>query len=166
MAISKGGDNSAETTRRDNSIFWPTEASCIFQTTRPRVATASFTAFAKNVKPCVVIYVYLIFNFFAVNSARVKHARHKDDRGDTKMIVKRSLLQGWSKWQNFSEFKNSKATTGTERQQTAGNFFRTIFFGTSCSSPRVCWEYPYAYGYSLLEIKNLDGLLAYTVLRT
>ena len=59
------------------------------QTTQPGVATESVTAFAKNVKPCVVIYVYFIFKLIDPNSARVKSARHKDDRGDTKMIAKR-----------------------------------------------------------------------------
>jgi len=45
----------------------------------------------KNVKPCVVIYVYSIFNFFVSNSARVKHARHKVIAATYRLIVKRSL---------------------------------------------------------------------------
>ena len=39
MAISKGRDISAETTWRDNIMFWSTEATYNVQTTQPGVAT-------------------------------------------------------------------------------------------------------------------------------
>ena len=59
------------------------------QTTRPGVATASVTVFAKNAKPCVVIYVYFIFKLIDQNFSREELTRQKDARGDTMMIAKR-----------------------------------------------------------------------------
>ena len=119
--------------------------------------------FAKNVKPCVVIYVY--YYFFLLQTPPEWNLRHTKIIAATQRRSPREFFQGWRKWQ-FIEFKTQKRRrkqSGNKPQET----FLGQFFLVQVDHLQGCVEMIRTHtDYSLLEMKNLDGVLTYIVLRT